>query len=300
MSGIDFFGDVHAQGDRLEKLVRIMGYEGPNYTHPDGRKAYFVGDLNDRGSQHAKTFDIVRRMGAKIFLGNHEFNSICYSMEGVREHIRPHTAPNEADQADFFREFPYGSEAYREVIDWFKTFPVYENSKDFKVVHACWHQNSIDICTPFLRKDKSLKAMAYKAYDQEKPVKFMRALEILIKGADWKLPRGVQYEDGQGHPRKNARLLWGKTADTPIEDLLHHGRQVLPFLSNEDKKAVFKLRNKFNNASKVPVFYGHYHLWQKPDIISPNSVCLNFKDRLVAYRWNEGDKGESSDRLFSL
>src|SRR3954452_17311673 len=58
----DIIGDIHGCCDELEALLNQLGYEvmafapggpalasGPAYTHPQGRKAVFVGDLVDRG-----------------------------------------------------------------------------------------------------------------------------------------------------------------------------------------------------------------------------------------------------------
>ncbi len=84
----DFIGDVHGCCDELEELLAELGYEpcpadgmGPGwanlgYTHPEGRKAVFVGDLVDRGPRIIDTLSLVRNMvatgSALCVPGNHD------------------------------------------------------------------------------------------------------------------------------------------------------------------------------------------------------------------------------------
>ena len=84
----DFIGDVHGCCDELEELLVELGYEpcpadgtGPGwadlcYTHPEGRKAVFVGDLVDRGPRIIDTLSLVRNMvatgSALCVPGNHD------------------------------------------------------------------------------------------------------------------------------------------------------------------------------------------------------------------------------------
>jgi hypothetical protein len=290
MTGIDVIGDVHGQGERLDRFLRILGYQGAYYTHPDGRTAIFIGDLIDRGTEHARVFDIVRRMEAPVLLGNHELNAICYARKGVRGHIRPHTETNTADHAAFLAEYPFGSPAYQEIIQWFEGFPVYLKRKNLSLIHACWNQNAIDVCAPHLRKDKNLKLSAYEAYDTEIPDSFHRALDHLVKGPEVRLPRGIEYVDSHGHPRKNARLYWWQYRDVPLFDIFQHSQNVIQFFSSKDLRSLHSIRNKFNYISKVPVLFGHYNVDCAPILYSERAGCVNFKNRLVAYRWMEGDR----------
>ncbi len=63
-SGYDVIGDVHGHADKLEHLLRQLGYaETPQpqhqrgqslWSHP-GRQAIFIGDLIDRGPASSLT-----------------------------------------------------------------------------------------------------------------------------------------------------------------------------------------------------------------------------------------------------
>ena len=98
----DIIGDVHGCGDELEALLQQLGYvaqennsnldttsntfwDYPIYTHPQGRKAIFVGDLVDRGNRIVDTLKLVHNMqeanSALCILGNHE-NKLMRKLDG--------------------------------------------------------------------------------------------------------------------------------------------------------------------------------------------------------------------------
>ncbi len=83
----DIIGDVHGCFDELSELLKRLGYEistitnrerGTSYTasHPEGRKAVFLGDLVDRGPKTPEVLRIVMGMvdsGAAFCVpGNHD------------------------------------------------------------------------------------------------------------------------------------------------------------------------------------------------------------------------------------
>lgn len=81
----DVIGDVHGCADELETLLARLGYVwqatpaplyGRSYSHPEGRKALFVGDLVDRGPRVLETVGLVHNMvraGTALCVpGNHD------------------------------------------------------------------------------------------------------------------------------------------------------------------------------------------------------------------------------------
>ena len=300
-AGYDIIGDIHAQAGRLKLLLAELGYTGPYYSHPEGRRVIFLGDFINRGPENRETLHIVRQMterGAMVVMGNHEFKAICYARPGVHGYIRPHTLKNAAEHAGFIDEFKFGSVAHKSAISWFERLPVRLELPEFRVVHACWSEVAYRNIGRFIKRNEgTLKESAYGAYDTENDNTFSRSFDELVRGPRYKLPRGISILDSQGQVTKESRLLWWKQKGTPAPELLDKGEQIGKFLSNWNKKNISTLRNRFNYQSQLPVFIGHYNLLGEPEITSDRVVCLNFKDRLVAYRWDEGDKKIYPDQL---
>jgi protein phosphatase len=76
----DIIGDVHGCFDELTALLTQLGYavspDGAGANHPDGRRAFFVGDLVDRGPATPEVLRLVMGMveagDALCVPGNHE------------------------------------------------------------------------------------------------------------------------------------------------------------------------------------------------------------------------------------
>lgn len=303
MSGYDIIGDIHAQATRLETLLQRLGYHG--FKHPNGRKIIFLGDFIDRGIEHAHTINLVRGLidegTAQTVMGNHEFNAICFSKKGQHGFIRPQTPDNTLQQARFLEEYRYNTPKYNDVIKWFETLPVYVDLPDFRVVHACWNDSALKVIKPLLTKEKTLKKSAFAAYERGVNPKFSNGINMLIKGPEFALPKDVSFTDNTGQTRRKTRLLWWEPKDppfgTPINYMVEKGDRFLPFEGSDLKRAQ-NLRDKFNYAAtEKPVFIGHYNIPQIPYLTAPNVACVNFKGHMVAYRWNEGDKGLSADNF---
>ena len=76
----DIIGDIHGCADELEQLLVQLGYarvgDGWSYTHPEGRRPVFLGDVVDRGPRILDSYRIVHETverGAGICVpGNHD------------------------------------------------------------------------------------------------------------------------------------------------------------------------------------------------------------------------------------
>lgn len=80
----DIIGDIHGCCDELELLLDKLGYVRTDgvYSHPEGRKAAFLGDLCDRGNRSADVLrlvmDMVKAGNAIAVPGNHDVKLLKY------------------------------------------------------------------------------------------------------------------------------------------------------------------------------------------------------------------------------
>ena len=165
----DIIGDIHGHGSALEELLKKLEYTEQNgvFQHPE-RKVIFVGDFIDRGSEHKKALTICRSMveqgSALAVMGNHEFNAICYATPNP-EHpeifLRKHSESNQQAHQAFLDEYPLGSSEHKDMIDWFRTLPLFLDLDDIRIVHAVWHHPSLKVIQPWINVDHCLLTDAY-------------------------------------------------------------------------------------------------------------------------------------------
>ena len=79
----DIIGDLHGCCDELEELLGVLGYirnENGIFGHPQGRRAFFLGDLVDRGPRIVDTLELIMGMcevgSALCIPGNHDIKLI--------------------------------------------------------------------------------------------------------------------------------------------------------------------------------------------------------------------------------
>src|ERR1700736_1017283 len=164
MKRLDVIGDLHGQDDQLVLLLLRLGYSkrGGTWSHPD-RTAVFVGDLIDRGPKQLETVGIVRSMAesgsAQCILGNHEFNAIAWvTPDPYRpgHFLRDHHTPGNREQHQAFLDVVEGTPRQKEITDWFRTLPLWLDFGGLRVVHACWHEESMGVLRPVLGSDQTL------------------------------------------------------------------------------------------------------------------------------------------------
>lgn len=102
----DFIGDVHGCADELVALLGMLGYEvaadRTTASHPAGRRAFFIGDLVDRGPDSVGVLRLVMGMvrdgTASCIPGNHE-NKLSRALGGRKVH-RTHGLAETMEQLD--------------------------------------------------------------------------------------------------------------------------------------------------------------------------------------------------------
>ncbi len=317
VQGYDIIGDVHGCAAQLEALLADLGYGKASgtgeYRHPD-RQAVFVGDLIDRGGEQLKVLQIVKAMvdagSAKIVMGNHEFNALAYDTEwpeGSGRYLRPHDDPdnpwsakNTKQHAEFLAQVT-GADR-RHYLDWFTTIPLWLDLGDLRVVHACWHQDSIEVIEKHCGSSSPFGNVAHlvAATDENDPL--YEAIETLLKGPEISLVEHDQpkYHDKDDIPRDSARVRWWNSEARTLRDIAEMGGNFTT-ATGQPYPPLPELELSGNDQSYVyppgiPVFYGHYWRQGSPKHLhdwTDYTACVDFSavkgGSLTAYRWS-GEK----------
>ncbi len=292
----DLIGDIHGHGISLVNLLQKLGYgkKAGVFQHPDGNLAVYLGDFIDRGPTHRIVIDTVRPMvdqgSALAVMGNHEFNAVCYNTPAEDGgYLRERTVKNEDQHLAFLETYPDTQER-DELVNWFKTLPMWLDLPTCRVVHACWYDKYMDVIKPLLDANNCLTDATYVlASDKSHPA--YEAVEIILKGIETKLPNGLFFLDEDGHKRHNIRTKWwDNSANT------YATASVSAKIDSTDKTPE-ESRPGYQEDAK-PLFIGHYWRKGEPELLMPNVVCLdysiavtknNFKGKLVAYRMRPGE-----------
>jgi hypothetical protein len=299
---IDFIGDIHGHADKLEALLKKLGYTFKNgsYSHPD-RKVLFVGDYIDRGNQIRETLKIVRSMvesdNAIALMGNHEYNALCFHFQETEGgHLRKHLIKNIIQHYETLKQFQNRQKEYEDYLDWFKTLPLFYETYDFRAVHACWEDNYINYLRSELPDDRLTDDLIYQSVIKGTDLNI--AIDVTLKGKEMALPENVFFADKDGTVRNETRIKWwedpSKTSYKQIS--------VVPIDSLPESPVEIELlaSSDYYNHDEKPVFFGHYWLNGSPMLYRNNICCLDYsvakQGHLVAYRYN-GEEVLDNDKL---
>ena len=328
-TGYDVIGDIHGYADALVGLLRELGYTEHSgaWRHPS-RQAVFVGDLVDRGPKQLKTIEIVRAMvdagTAQIVMGNHEFNALAFATpdpDAPGKYLRRHKTKNISQHAGFLGAVyteGWGSDdstggsglskLHREILDWFRTIPLWLDLGGLRVVHACWDEAAMaDLQTSLTGHNSLTEAgLVRSAQSQAKGPQNREydAVETLLKGPEIAMGtdpvtgEAIAYQDKEGFRRRKARLRWWDPSAVTIRAaaviptrLTRADGSGRPF-TEEDLPDVEIPEDERPNRyeDKVPVIVGHY--WETGDfkVYGDYVACIDYSagkgGPLAAYRWS--------------
>jgi len=292
----DIIGDIHGHALTLEALLKKLGYGRSNgvYRHPD-RQAIFLGDFIDTGPFQRRTLEIVRPMVendcALAVLGNHEFNAMAYaSAKDEISHLRPRNKKNNHQHAAFLAEYPADSQDYCEVIDWFRTLPLWLDTGALRVIHACWDRLLIQNISQHYDGARMTDALLHQASTRGRWE--YEAVETLLKGKEILLPDGHHFLDRYGTKRHQIRIRWWDRKEITYRGKFLGSRDWESHIPDDPIEGDHQI--DYGHA-EPPVFLGHYWLEGTPKPLESNVACLDYSvarpgGKLVAYRWN----GEST------
>ncbi|MEI6498186.1 MAG: metallophosphoesterase [Actinomycetota bacterium] len=313
MTRYDIIGDIHGCGKQIRALLGELGYEPDGsdiYRHPD-RTAVFVGDLVDRGKEQREVLQIVKAMvdagSALIVMGNHEFNAVCYATRDPRnpsDFLRTHEKESNTEgHLAFLKQLETSEQEH--YIEWFKTLPLWlelegPEGQKLRVVHACWHEPSIEIVKKHCNDSNQLLTVENFARASREDSELFTAVEILLKGPEISLTKHGQapYYDHQGTKRTKARVRWWDHNARTLREIAdvrdmqtdpERKEDYPPLPDDEVEDFDFSLIY----TDPVPLVYGHYWFdWaEHQEDWTEHTACVDFsavKDtgRLVAYRWD--------------
>lgn len=301
----DVIGDIHGYADELRSLLNTMGYEAQDGTwaHPE-RKALFLGDFIDRGPKNQEVVTIARSMvesgNGLAIMGNHEFNAVAWATPHPYkpgEYLREHSDKNRNQHQGFLEQVGEGSEAHNEVIQWFKTLPLFLDLPEFRAIHACWHHAQLSVIAPNLDEEHRIKEDAWVELTTYGSQKF-EAAEMLLKGLEIPLPSGYKFRDEYNNPRRKVRARWwdlDRAAYRDVAMVPEHAYKDMP-----DQNIPTGSVPGYDG--KKPVFVGHYWFKGTPEPLTDQIACLDYSvvdskgGKLCAYRW-DGKPTLSSDNF---
>lgn len=301
---IDFIGDIHGHADKLEELLLKLGYRKINgtYSHP-ARTVLFVGDYIDRGPKIRETLHLVKSMvdsgNAIALMGNHEYNALCFHYQNSEGgHLRKHLIKNIIQHYETLKQFQNRQNEYEEYLEWFKTLPLFYETDQYKAVHACWDNNSVDFLKRTLVNERLTDELIYQSTIEGTGL--FEAIDQVLKGKEIKLPDGLFFHDKDGTQRTKIRIKWWEDPSTttyksisvePIDNLPE-----LPV-----KQSALKQPDFYTDREKM-VFFGHYWLKGEPSLYKANICCLDYSvakgGKLVAYRLYEETVLDSNHLIY--
>ncbi len=302
----DIIGDVHGQASALKKLLLKMGYSKINgtYSHPS-RKAIFVGDFINRGSEIKKTVRIVRNMvesghGLAI-LGNHEINAIIYHMKDKQGSLLV-KKPNKYFISLYktINEFSLNPQEWIETLQWMRTLPLYLDLGEIRVVHACWSDEAIQVADK-LYDEGRIKKKVFRTIQKKAAAEETISTWLLTKGVYLRLPPDLRVRNNKGITPRMIRIEWW---DSPLEktfnEISFESKFTLPEYT-VPKQILPKTYPYPDDAP--PVFFGHYCRGTGPYIVKHNVCCVDScitgTGVLSAYRWN-GEKELKAENLIQV
>lgn len=240
-------------------------------------------------------------------MGNHEFNAISYAVEDpdragdyVRSHEGQKGEKHFRQHKEFLAEVPFGSLKRREVLDWFRTLPLWLDLGEVRVVHACWHQPSLGVLEE-MRGGSPTITDSFLVDANRKGSTTHRLIETVLKGPELSLTEYdcPPFRDKGGDLRHEARIRWWDSDAVTLRavaeiqpDALGEDGEPYPLLPEAECTEGEEYRY---HQDQKRVFFGHYWRTGAPTIAGPRTVCVDYSavragESLVAYRFDGGER----------
>ena len=222
-------------------------------------------------------------------MGNHELNAINYHTlhpeTGVP--LRARSPKNSRQHQSFLAEFPLGSAATTDAINWMKTLPLFLELGSFRAAHACWEDGRVKKLKTETGNGVLSEAQFVAAANQADPLNEL--VETITKGPEAPLPEGYSFADKDGNHRHEVRIKWWNADGESWADIAMSVPDITTLPSGPFPKTIAEMA--YPQAAK-PVFFGHYWMTGTPAMQASNALCLDYsagKDGpLMAYTMEAG------------
>lgn len=288
----DIIGDIHGEAATLKHMLLSLDYiEGKEgYFHPE-RKAIFVGDYVDRGPHIFETLRIIREMvtagNAFAIVGNHELNVLTfYTKDNDGLFLKGHNLKNKTQIKKTYEEFKLDKAKRKSYLKWLRSLPLYLELDGFRVVHACWDQEAIEL----LKKENPENCLSkefLRKINFERGKVFDAAM-LLLKGREFAFPDNLVLKDDYGFKRSAYRIKWWEPMNGKSFDEISFGNRFHLPQYTIPSQLYFDI--PLYSEDEHPVFFGHYCLGDKAGVVRNNLCCVDgciANDGVfVAYRWD--------------
>jgi hypothetical protein len=163
---------------------------------------------------------------------------------------------------------------------------------------TCWHQASMQELVRggavTLSGQVPDDAAWLKLMRRRSPEEF--AVDVLLKGPELELPRGMTFRDKDGYERHHVRQRWWDADAKSFRDAAIQMDDHIGELPDEP------VADTYRYHEGIPVIFGHYWIKGKPVILHPSATCIDFSVAksgfLVGYRWS--GRQFTNDNLVSV
>jgi len=228
-------------------------------------------------------------------MGNHELNALAYHTldpntpkDEPERHLRWRTKKSTKQHQAFINA--YGTDPKNpelsQVLDFFYSLPLWLELDGLRIVHACWHAESIKYLASLLNENHTLsKELLVAGIPPGSPEH--DAIELILKGPETRLPDGGHHTDKDGTQRSRVRLAWWMPPSTSWSAVTRPPNIITGPYGDTLVPAETGLGYSLESP---PVLFGHYWLSGQPAPLGPNVACLDYSvakgEKLCAYRWS--------------
>lgn len=316
----DIIGDVHGYLSELEHLLRKMDYSVKRgvWSHPT-RKAIFVGDFVNRGADSKGVISLVRKMvehgSGFAILGNHELNAICYFTYNSKGSPIRRPSLSLAEELDAIR-IQYQTDLYeanrllfKDDIKWLRTLPLFLDFGEFRVAHAYWDDEAVEVAKKAHDDGRLRKSYLRKLIDKHTLESI--AINKLTRGIEYILPHDLIIKCNKGIKRGSFRVKWWQSVEGKTFRESHFGNKfLLPDLTMpkeffDSESPYFQPAYSIYHSHLPFLFVGHYCLGGGKNQFPTNNICcvdscVASGGVLSAYRYDLGDTKLEASKMISV